>query len=118
MKKLLIVALFAASLVGIAEAGRCRRNNNCGPCRTECAPCPVKCLPPTCIVDCETSFCEGAKPDLCALKPARVNLVKHTDTNVFYTCADLGPCEVKASQAQIDALKANGAIAEETMACP
>ncbi len=116
MKKLLIIALLVASVAGI-EAGRCRRNNN--NCRQECKrECPTKCLPAPCITKCDSSYCEGDKPDICALKPARVNIHKQVDTVVSYSCAELGHCEVKPTQDQIDQLKDMGAIEQNTEACP
>ncbi len=117
MKKLLIVALLAASVAGIAEA-RCGRNNDCCPkqsCRTEC---PKKCIRPACIVGCETSQCEGDKPQICALVPDRVDVIKHVDTNVFYTCAERGPCSVVPTQAQVDALIGEGFLEKGTEPCP
>ncbi len=116
MKKLLVVALLAASVVGMAEA-RCG-SKGCYPkkkaCRTEC---PKRCIRPACIVDCETSVCEGEMPQLCALEPARVDVIKHVDTNIFYTCADRGPCQVIPTQAQVDALIAEGSLPEGTQPC-
>ncbi len=119
MKKLLIVALVAASFVGIAQA-RCGRNNNdCCPkkeCKQRCE--PKKCIRAACIVGCETSQCEGDKPQICSLEPARVDVIKHVDTNVFYTCADRGPCQVVPTDAQVAELIADGSLPEGTKPCP
>lgn len=111
MKKLLIVALLAASIVSIAEAGRCRRN--CGPCPAKkCEqPCPQKkCVGPPCVVDCTTSYCEGEKPDVCYLEPARANIIRHESTSVHFTCADPTDCQVVATDAQLSQLRADGHI--------
>lgn len=118
MKRLLVVALFAASLVGIADA-RCGRKDNCCPkkrsCEQRCE--QKKCIRPACIVGCENSHCEGEMPQLCALEPARVDVIKHVDTNVWYTCAERGPCQVIPTQAQVDALIAEGSLPEGTQPC-
>ena len=114
MKKLLIVALLAASVVGIAEARYGRNNNDCCPKKCEKVCAPRNCLRGPCIVGCDT--CEGEKPQLCALAPARVDLIQHN--MVTYTCADIGPCQVKPTQAQVDQLIANGDVPADTQPCP
>ena len=112
MKKLFVIALLAASVVGMAEA-RCR-TNSCEP--RECA--QKSCIRPACIVNCTTDVCEGPKPQLCALEPARVDIVKHTNINHSYSCAPLKACQVKPSQEQVDALIDMGAVPADTKACP
>ena len=117
MKKLLIVALLAASVMGIAEA-RCGSNGCCP--KRECAPkcAPKSCLRGPCIVGTESSCCEGPQDQLCALEPARVDLIKHVNTSINYTCAGLTGCQVKPTQAQVDQLIQNGDVPADTQPCP
>lgn len=118
---LLVVALVAAAVVSNADARNCSKRRNCATqCETKCAPkCEqVKCcIPAPHIVDCVTNVCEGEIPQLCSLKPARVNAIKHVDTNIYYTCAERGPCEVIPTQAQVDALIGMGAVPADTVPC-
>ncbi len=122
MKKMLLVVALAAAVVSIADARCGRRNNSCATkCETQCAPkCETQqkcCIPSPVIVDCVTNVCEGEIPQLCSLKPARVNAVKHVDTNIYYSCAERGPCEVIPTQAQVDALIGMGAVPADTVPC-
>ena len=113
MKKLFVVALLAASVVGMAEA-RCG-SGRCAPRREACA--PVSCIRPACVVDCVSSTCEGEKPSVCALEAARVDVIKNVDTNIYYTCAPLKPCQVKPTQEQVDMLIGAGRLEAGTRAC-
>ena len=118
MKKLLVIALLSASLVGIAEARRRCGSNSCAPkCEVKCEQ-RGYCIGAPCIVDTVCSSCEGPRPSLCALTPARVDLVKHVDTQTHYTCAPLKECQVKPEQWQVDQLISEGHLAEGTRACP
>ena len=114
MKKLLLVALVAATVAGTAEAGR-------RGCRTSCAPkcekvqeCNRSCIGKPRLVDCtfSNSCVEGEKPELCYLVPAPRNITKHTDvqTVITYSCADKPCCAVNPTAEQIEELRNTGAI--------
>lgn len=118
---LLVVALVAAAVVSTADA-RCGRST-CTPKGERAQKCEqVKCcIPSPVIVDCivNKNVCKGDIPQLCSLKPARVNAIKHIDIteNEYYTCAERGPCEVIPTQAQVDALIGMGAVPADTQPC-
>lgn len=114
MKKLLMVALIATSFVGMVEAGRCGKNNCERPCEQKCN---KPCIPAACIVGCENTMCEGEKPQLCALVPARVNVIKHVDTNISYSCADRPACSVIPSADQVNELVDAGIVPAGTQPC-
>lgn len=125
MKKLLIIALVAISAVSIADARKRCGTKSCAAPMRECAPkkCAprcvekVNCIRPACVVGCENSFCEGEKPSICALEPARVDVIKHVDTNVWYDCAPKKDCQVIPTQEQVDALIAQGSVPAGTEPC-
>ncbi len=112
MKKLLVVALLAASFVGMSEARRCGRV-----CKTECAPvCEAKaeCIGPARI--CETTYScdksEDCKPVLCAVVPQTRHLDKHVHRteHVSYSCKPLQGCEQRPSEEQLAFWIKNGNI--------
>jgi hypothetical protein len=115
MKKLLVVALLAASFVGMAEARRCGRS-----CAPVCAPvCAPKCAPAQCIGPariCEVTYSndcsEGEQPDLCYLVPARRNINKHVhrSEHITYTCGDKPACAVEPTPQQVEELRNAGSI--------
>ncbi len=114
MKKLLTVALLAASFVGMADARRCGRV-----CKTECAPvCEVKadCIAPARICDvtysCDKS--EEDKPELCSVIPQTRNINKHVHRteHVSYSCRPLTGCEQPPSAEQLEAWRASGKISQ------
>ncbi len=114
MKKLLVVALLAASFVSMSEARRCGRV-----CKTECAPvCEAKaeCIAPARICDvtysCDKS--EDCKPELCAVVPQTRHLDKHVHRteHVSYSCRPLTGCEQPPSEEQLNAWRLSGKISK------
>lgn len=109
MKKLLLVALLAASFVGLAEARRCSRV--CPP-----KPCVQKstCIGPAriCDVTYSNDCSEGEMPDICYLVPARRHINKHVHRteHVTYSCADKPACAVEPTAQQIQELRNSEAI--------
>lgn len=113
MKKLLVVALLAASIVSIADA-RCGKNR-CAPKKSECEPCvKTQCIRPACIVGVDSTCDEGCMPDQCGAVPARRNVLKHVHTSVSYSCAPLEGCAVPATEEQVQAWKDMGSIPDTT----
>lgn len=120
MKKLLAVAMLLAAVANVEAGffgGRCGKNRCERVCKTERVCEPVNCLRPACVVDCVTNVCEGPKPQLCALEPARVDIIKNVDTTISYTCAPRKGCQVAPTQEQIDELIGAGHIPADTIAC-
>jgi hypothetical protein len=118
MKKLLAVAMLLATVAGVEAVCGKGRSRNCSPCKTEVRECaPKNCLRPACVIDCVSNTCEGEKPQLCALEPARVDIIKHVDTNIYYTCAGPKGCQVVPTQEQVDQLIAGGHIPADTRPC-
>lgn len=113
MKKLLLVALVAVSVVGLADARSCGK----GRCETSCEPkCAPKacCIPAPRVVDCVSNVCEGEKPDLCGVIPAPRNVIKHVDTQITYSCAPLEGCAVPATEEQVEMFRQNGSVRPTT----
>jgi hypothetical protein len=121
MKKLLAVAMLLAAVANVEAGffgGRCGKNRNCSPCKTEVRECaPTNCLRPACIVECTNNVCEGEKPQLCALEPARVDLIKDVNTTISYRCAGRKGCQVVPTQEQVEQLIAGGHIPADTISC-
>lgn len=120
MKKLLLVAL-ALGVVAGAEAklfggSRCSNGGCSRKERTE-ERCAKSCLRPACVVKCENNTCEAEMPNLCALTPARVDVIKHVDTNIYYTCAPLGPCQVAPTDEQVKQLIEQGDLPAGVRSC-
>lgn len=110
MKKLLVVALVAVSVVGLADA-RCGRNS-CAP--VACEKRSSCCIPAPRVIDCVSNMCEGAMPDICGVVPAPRNVIKHIDTQITYSCAPLEGCAVPATAEQVEMFRANGSVRETT----
>ncbi len=111
MKKLLLVALVAASFVGMVEARHCRKNK----CEVEKSCGNQSCLPPSCVVERTCNRCEAPKPNFCYLKPAPARLAEHTETTVTYSCLPCNDsCCVKATSDQLNQLIDAGAVLEGT----
>lgn len=114
MKKLLLVALVAVSVVGLADA-RCGKKSMS--CATSCEPkseAKACCIPAPRVVDCVTNVCEGEKPDLCGVVPAPRNVIKHVDTQITYSCAPLEGCAVPATEEQVEMFRQNGSVRPTT----
>lgn len=122
MMKKLMIALVAISCIGSVDARSCSNGKKackevvCREVANE--PCHIPCIRPVCVVKCETSYCEGDKPSICALEPARVDVIKHVDTNVWYSCADKKECQVVPTQEQVDYLISIGSVPKGTKPCP
>lgn len=118
MKKLLLVALVAVSVVGLADA-RCGRRSSCetNACAPKCEQKSSCCIGSPVVVCSTVSETCGEMPQLCSLKPVRVHVNKHTDIIHTFSCAERGPCEVIPTQAQVDALVEMGAVPAGTQPC-